>query len=162
MYKARWNTISGLEPTYEFCRVERLAHFGWLGLKAENAPLELRLNALNEYAAYGSELQQDHPSKKTEVLYKKDEVERIKNAVPLVAFLSGFVELRPIASGAIGHCPFHEDHNPSFGVNREGNYWHCFAGCGGGSVIEFWMKFNNCDFNTAVKELKEMFEICIH
>ena len=116
-------------------------------------------SALNEYAAYGAEIQQDHPNEKTDILSKKDEVERIKNAVPLVEFLSGFVDLRPIASGAIGHCPFHEDQNPSFGVNREGNYWHCFAGCGGGSVIEFWMKFNNCDFKTAIKELKEMFQI---
>ena len=29
------------------------------------------------------------------------------------------------------------DLHPSFGVNTEGNYWHCFAGCGGGSVIDF-------------------------
>jgi len=116
-------------------------------------------SAFDEYASYGSKLQQSRSYKNAEILSDKDEVERIKNAVSLIDFLSGFMELRPIASGAIGHCPFHEDQNPSFGVNQEGNYWHCFAGCGGGSVIEFWMKYNNCDFNTAVTELKEMFEI---
>jgi hypothetical protein len=116
-------------------------------------------SALNEYAAYGSELLQSRSYKNAEILSDNNEIEKIKNAMPLIDFLSGFMELRPIASGAIGYCPFHEDQNPSFGVNREGNYWHCFAGCGGGSVIEFWMKYNNCDFNTAVTELKEMFEI---
>jgi hypothetical protein len=58
--------------------------------------------------------------------------------------------------GSIGLCPFHDDEHPSFGVNDEGNYWHCFAGCGGGNVIDFWMKYRNCNFMTAVKELAEM------
>jgi hypothetical protein len=56
-------------------------------------------------------------------------------------FVSQYVDLKPTARGAIGLCPFHDDHHPSFGVNDEGNYWHCFAGCGGGSVIDFWMKW---------------------
>jgi DNA primase len=34
-------------------------------------------------------------------------------------------------------CQFHYDHNPSFGVNDAEYCWHCFAGCGGGSVIDF-------------------------
>ena len=38
----------------------------------------------------------------------------------------------------------------------EGNFWHCFAGCGGGSVIDFWMRWRKCDFTTAVRELAEM------
>jgi hypothetical protein len=64
--------------------------------------------------------------------------ERIKASVTVLEFVSQFVDLKPSASGAIGLCPFHDDHNPSFGVNEEGNFWHCFAGCGGGSVVDFW------------------------
>jgi DNA primase len=41
-------------------------------------------------------------------------------------------------------------------VSDEGNYWHCFAGCSGGSVIDFWIKWRRCDFKTAVKELAKM------
>ncbi len=51
---------------------------------------------------------------------------------------------------------FHDDHHASFGVNDEGNYWHCFAGCGGGSVIDFWMKWRKCDFTTVVRELAKV------
>ena len=54
-----------------------------------------------------------------------------------------------------GHCPFHQDDKPSFSVNVKENYWHCFAGCGGGSVIDFWMKLNNLEFDDAVDDLAE-------
>ena len=82
--------------------------------------------------------------------------ERIKASVTVLEFVSRYVDLKPTGSGALGLCPFHDDHHPSFGVNDKGNYWHCFAGCGGGSVIDFWMKRRECDFTTAVRELAEM------
>jgi DNA primase len=45
--------------------------------------------------------------------------------------------------------------NPSFSVNTKENYWHCFSGSGGGSVIDFWMKWNNLDFIEATNDLAE-------
>lgn len=82
--------------------------------------------------------------------------ERIKASVTVVEFVSQYVDLKPAPSGAVGLCPFHDDHHPSFGVNTEGNYWYCFAGCGGGSVIDFWMKLKGVGFESAVSELAEM------
>jgi hypothetical protein len=82
--------------------------------------------------------------------------ERIKASVTVLEFVSQYVELKPTASGAVGLCPFHDDHHPSFRINTEGNDWPCFAGCGGGSVIDFYMKWRKCDFTTAVRELAEM------
>ena len=69
--------------------------------------------------------------------------ETIKNHVTVLEFVSQYVDLKPTGIGAVGFCPFHDDHHPSFGVNDVGNYWHCFAGCGGGSVIDFWMKYRD-------------------
>ena len=66
------------------------------------------------------------------------------------------VDLKPTVSGTIGLCPFHDDHHPGVGVNDEGNYWYCFAGCGGGSVIGCWMRWRACDFTAAITELAEM------
>ena len=63
------------------------------------------------------------------------------------------MELSPTGRGL---CPFHDDHRASFSVNPEENYWNCFAGCGGGSVIDFWMRWQDCDFTTAVRELEEL------
>ncbi len=79
--------------------------------------------------------------------------ERIKNSVSVLDFIGQYVKLSPAGRGL---CPFHEDHHPSFAVNTEENYWHCFAGCGGGSIIDFWMKWQKVDFTTALRELAGM------
>jgi len=63
--------------------------------------------------------------------------ERLKNSITVLEFVSQYVDLKPTPKGAIGHCPFHDDNKPSFGINEDGNYWNCFAGCGGGSIIDF-------------------------
>ncbi len=79
--------------------------------------------------------------------------ERIKASVTVLDFVGQYVELSPNGRGL---CPFHDDQRSSFSVNIEQNYWSCFAGCGGGSIIDFWMKWRKCDFKTAVKELAKM------
>jgi len=76
--------------------------------------------------------------------------QQIKERVSAYDFISRYVDLSPTGRGL---CPFHEDRRSSFSVNLEGNYWHCFSGCGGGSIIDFWMRYRNCDFNSAVREL---------
>lgn len=78
--------------------------------------------------------------------------DRIKAAISVKEFVSKYVELSP---SGIGLCPFHEDNNPSFNVNDEENYWHCFACNKGGSVIDFYMVLEDCDFQTAVRKLRE-------
>jgi hypothetical protein len=78
---------------------------------------------------------------------------RIKAAISVRQFVLRYVELSPQGRG---RCPFHDDQVASFSVNDDGNYWSCFA-CGtGGSVIDFWMRWQQCDFQTAIKELAEM------
>lgn len=53
-------------------------------------------------------------------------------------------------------CPFHGDKNASLQIyENSGRHsgWHCF-GCGrGGSVIDFVMEHEECDFVTAVKAI---------
>lgn len=53
-------------------------------------------------------------------------------------------------------CPFHGDRDASLKIysnNGRHGGWHCF-GCGrGGSVIDFVMARENCDFVTAVKAI---------
>ena len=53
-------------------------------------------------------------------------------------------------------CPFHADQNASlkiYSTNGRHSGWHCF-GCGkGGSVIDFVMEHEGCDFIMAVKAI---------
>jgi len=64
--------------------------------------------------------------------------ERLKSSISVRDFVSQYVELD--AQGR-GYCPFHEDEHKSLGINSDRNFWHCFAGCGGGSIIDFYMKW---------------------
>jgi hypothetical protein len=78
--------------------------------------------------------------------------EQIKHSMTVLDFVGRYVELSP---SGVGSCPFHDDQHFSFSVNAQKNYWHCFAGCGSGSIIDFWMKWQGVEFRQAVKELAE-------
>jgi hypothetical protein len=78
--------------------------------------------------------------------------EKVKRAITVEELVSEYVDL---SRSGVGKCPFHDDSSPSFSVNVKENYWHCFSGCGGGSVIDFWMKLNNLDFKEALTDLAE-------
>jgi hypothetical protein len=84
--------------------------------------------------------------------------ERLKSRINVLEFVSQYVELD---AQHTGFCPFHDDQKRSFSVNEAGNYWHCFAGCGGGSIIDFWMQWRSIhgqdgSFAATIKELREM------
>ena len=53
----------------------------------------------------------------------------------------------------MGLCPFHEERTPSFAIYPETNTYNCFAGCGGGDVIDFYMKLNDVNFSDALEVL---------
>lgn len=55
----------------------------------------------------------------------------------------------------MGNCPFHQESTPSFAIYPKTNTWNCFAGCGGGDVISFYMKLHSVDFQTALEALAE-------
>ena len=55
----------------------------------------------------------------------------------------------------MGLCPFHDENTPSFAIYPETNTWNCFAGCGGGDAIAFYMKLHEVDFQTALEALVE-------
>lgn len=78
--------------------------------------------------------------------------EKVKRQITVLELVENYIDLN---SKGVGRCPFHDDQHPSFSVNIKENYWNCFSGCGGGSVIDFWMKLNDMDFQSAVKDLAE-------
>ena len=53
----------------------------------------------------------------------------------------------------IGLCPFHKEKTPSFTVNEDKGFYHCF-GCGAhGGVIDFVMQMDGLSFPEAVQHL---------
>jgi hypothetical protein len=85
--------------------------------------------------------------------------EAIKNSISVYDLVRQYADLDERGRG---HCPLHPDKHQSFGVNREKNYWHCWAGCGGGSVIDFIMCLRerngeDSSFTATVLAMREMF-----
>jgi len=95
--------------------------------------------------------QEDHSE--SEAVSQPPLYEQVKQAVSVRDFVSQYVEL---SSSGSGLCPFHNDNVESFSVNEKQNYWKCFACDKSGSVIDFWMYYRDCDFNTAVDQLSNM------
>lgn len=112
---------------------------------------------LERFVAVGEEVQRQSPQRRPWPRRTRDENgetpvwEQIKEAVSVRQFVLRYVELSPSGKGL---CPFHDDTVPSFSVSN--GAWYCFACEIGGSVIDFWIQWRECDFKTAVEELAEM------
>lgn len=59
----------------------------------------------------------------------------------------------------VGLCPFHSEKSPSFHVNRERGFFHCFGCKESGSVIDFVMRVDGHSFPDTVRSLAERFGI---
>ncbi|VFP83067.1 DNA primase [Candidatus Erwinia haradaeae] len=54
-------------------------------------------------------------------------------------------------------CPFHKEKTPSFTVNNEKQFYHCF-GCGAhGNAIDFLMNYDHLTFIESIEELANLY-----
>ncbi len=88
-----------------------------------------------------------------------DIVQLIKDTADIVAVVGDAVQLRRSGTNFKGLCPFHAEKTPSFVVNPERRWFHCF-GCGeGGDIITFLMKYHRLSFPESVRELARRYHI---
>jgi DNA primase len=90
------------------------------------------------------------------MLIDKAEIERVKRANELVAFIrSRGVTLTQRGKQLVGLCPFHDDYEPSLVVDPRKQLWNCLGACHeGGDVYRFVMKADGVDFREAHLRLK--------
>ena len=80
-------------------------------------------------------------------------LDEIRARVTLSEFIGGRVRLAYKGREHVGLCPFHNEKTPSFTVNNEKGFFHCF-GCGAhGDVIGFVMRDEGLSFPEAVEKL---------
>ena len=73
--------------------------------------------------------------------------------VDIVDLIDSHTPLKKTGSNYVACCPFHTEKTPSFSVNRNKQFFHCF-GCGiSGNSISFLMNLNNLEFVEAVEDL---------
>lgn len=83
----------------------------------------------------------------------KTEIQNVIDSTDIVSLVSEYVKLDKQGKNYKGLCPFHHEDTPSFIVSPEKKYAKCF-GCGnGGNPIDFLIKIENIDFNTALHKL---------
>ena len=82
-------------------------------------------------------------------------LQQLKSKNDLVDVVSAYVPLERKGGNWWGRCPFHHEKTPSFSVNAEQQFYHCF-GCGvSGDVISFIREIESVDFMDAIKILAE-------
>lgn len=80
----------------------------------------------------------------------KDE---LLSKVDLVQIVSRYVPLKRKGKTYWGCCPFHHEKTPSFAVNADKQFYHCFGCKESGNAINFIEKMESVDFFDAVKIL---------
>ncbi|MFI5022755.1 MAG: DNA primase [Alphaproteobacteria bacterium] len=80
-------------------------------------------------------------------------LDELRARVGLVDAISRRVKLQRKGREHLGLCPFHNEKTPSFTVNEEKGFFHCF-GCGAhGDVIGFVMRSEHLSFPEAIERL---------
>ncbi len=68
-------------------------------------------------------------------LFPQHFIEDLKRQADIVVVIQDYVSLKKTGATYKGLCPFHGEKTPSFHVNRDKGFFHCF-GCGvGGDVL---------------------------
>ncbi len=94
-------------------------------------------------------------------LFPQSFIDEVRAAADIVTVVSDYVSLRKVGATYKGLCPFHGEKTPSFNVNRDRGFFHCF-GCGaGGDVFKFIELQEKAGFTDAVRQLAQRFGIPI-
>jgi len=85
--------------------------------------------------------------------FSENTIQEIKDRLSIVDVISDYVLLTRKNNQYWGLCPFHNEKTPSFAVNLDKGYYHCF-GCGkSGSIFDFIMEEEHLSFPEAVELL---------
>jgi DNA primase len=82
-------------------------------------------------------------------------VAEIQTKVDLLAYVSQYVTLKKRGREYLGLCPFHAEKTPSFSLNADKQLWHCYGCDAGGDLIKFVQRYENVDFQTALRMLAQ-------
>ena len=89
-------------------------------------------------------------------------IEEIKARTDLADLVAGYgIQVKRAGGSYKACCPFHHEKTPSFNINPDRGFYHCF-GCGeSGDAIKFVMRYEGLPFVDAAKKLAAAANITI-
>ena len=88
--------------------------------------------------------------------YPKEYLDEIKTRLKVSTVVSKSVNLKKRGKEFVGLSPFKTEKTPSFTVNDEKGFYHCFSTSEHGNIFDFLMKTQNLKFGEAVKSLANL------
>ncbi len=88
--------------------------------------------------------------------YPKEYLDEIKLRLKVSTVVAKSVSLKKRGKEYVGLSPFKNEKTPSFTVNDEKEFYHCFATSEHGNIFDFVMKTQNFKFGQAVKHLAQL------
>jgi len=93
--------------------------------------------------------------------FSDDKLEEVRTRADIVEVIGAHVRLKRAGRNFVGLCPFHNEKTPSFSVNAERGFFHCF-GCGaGGTVFNFVMRTEGLSFPEAIESLARRYSVTL-
>ncbi len=93
--------------------------------------------------------------------FPKDFPEKLRSTILVSEVVGKRVKLKQRGKEFQGLCPFHNEKSPSFTVNDQKGFYHCFGCQAHGDVISFVMNSEGLDYRDAVVKLSDDFGINI-
>lgn len=86
-------------------------------------------------------------------------IDKVLSRVDVVSVISRYLPLKRKGRTFWGCCPFHHEKEPSFAVNDEKQFYHCFGCKESGNAISFVQKMESVEFMDALKIVAEIAKI---
>jgi DNA primase len=90
-------------------------------------------------------------------LFPQRFIDDLRLQANIVQVVQDYVPLRRVGTKFRGLCPFHAEKTPSFHVDPERGFFHCFGCHAGGDVIKFLEMHEKLEFPEAVRLLAQKF-----
>ena len=94
-------------------------------------------------------------------LFPQQFIDDLKRQADIVVVVGDYVSLKKSGATYKGLCPFHGERTPSFHVNRDKGFFHCFGCQVGGDVFKFLELHEKVGFQDAVKQLAQRFGMAL-
>ena len=88
--------------------------------------------------------------------YPKEYIDEIKTRLKVSTVISKTVNLKKRGKEFVGLSPFKNEKTPSFTVNDEKGFYHCFSTGEHGNIFDFIMKTQNLKFGETVRTLANL------